>query len=139
MSHFYNDVYISLVNIIRSYFRHFHLTDVCIPGPSYPSSLRVSNARQGIHVSVRECLGVYKMESGLTQHGRPVWGRTKGSYKMYIFYGSDGYWRIDYDYKKDRGLMSEQSGLRSVPETGWKVFDGRGRMISDPAMRVVAL
>ena len=80
------------------------------------------------------------MESGLTQYGRPVWGKTGGSDKRYLYYTSDGYWRIDTDYKSDRGWMrSEQPGLTSVPETGWKVLVLAGRMMSEPGMRVVAL
>ena len=111
-----------------------------IPGPSYPSSLSVSTTSQDISEYVRDCPGVYEMESGLTLHGRPVWGKTGGSRKRYLHYTSGGYWRIDDDYKSDWELIrSEQSGLTSVPETGWKVWNGRARMKSDPGMRVVAL
>ena len=47
---------------------------------------------------------------------------------------------IGYDYKTDRGwIRSAQSGLTSVPETGWKVADGPGDWKSEPGMRVVAL
>ena len=114
---------------------------MCIPGPSYPSSLKVSSTSQVISQFVRDhYLGVYDLESGLTLHGRPVWGRTGGSYKSYLHYTSGGYWRIGDDYKSDAGWMrSEQSGLTSVPETGWKVYVGLGVFKSEPGMRVVAL
>ena len=103
----------------------------------------MSTTSQDTIVFVRNCLGVYEMESGLTLHGRPVWGKTGGSGKRYIYYSSGGYWMIGPDYKIDGGwVRSEQSGLTSVPETGWKVDVGpvtKTVWKSDPGMRVVAL
>ena len=112
---------------------------MCIPGPSYPSSLTVSTPSQDINKYVRDCLGVYQRKTGLSQYGRPVWGKIGGSYTRYLYYTSYGYWTIGTDYKSGGGwITSEQSGLASVPETGWKVL-WLGDWRSDPGMTVVAL
>ena len=112
-----------------------------IAGPSYPSSLTVSTTSQDITRSVRDCLGVYQIQTGLSHHGRPVWRKTGGSDTRYLHYSNDGYWTIGDDYTSGGAwIKSEQSGLESVPETGWKVdVLGLGLIWkSDQGLRVVA-
>ena len=72
-------------------------------------------------------MGEYKMEAGLTRHGRPVWKKS-GQSTRYFFYCGAGFWRMGLDYKKDSesDYKSLESGLTSIPETGWMVHDHDG-------------
>jgi hypothetical protein len=67
-------------------------------------------------------MGVYKMEAGLTRHGRPVWKSVGWTETRYFYYNSKGHWVTSWDYMKDRGgITSEESGLSAIPKTGWKM------------------
>ena len=74
-------------------------------------------------------MGVYTREDGPTFNKRPVWKSAGKINTTYFYYDSEGYWRMSKDYKADSGwiqsvgdIKSEDSGLSSIPKTGWTSY-----------------
>lgn len=93
-------------------------------------------------------MGVYKREAGLTLNGRPIWKLSNTISTTYFYYDSKGYWKMSNNYKQDSGWIqskgsenpktdwltgvvfleyyykSVESGLTSIPKTGWAHYYG---------------
>jgi len=70
-----------------------------------------------------DLMGDYKLDDTKTANQGKVYKKTDGDY--YIFYSSDGWWKVGDDITDEGGwLASEETGLLTPPRTGWLYDDG---------------